>query len=32
MTTENRNSLLLDNGWLTHVSMKMRILGERLST
>jgi methionine aminopeptidase len=32
MTPESRNSLLLRNGSLTHVSMEMRIRGDLLDT
>jgi hypothetical protein len=32
MTPESRNSPLLDNGSLTHVSMEMWIRGDRLGT
>jgi hypothetical protein len=30
MTPESRNSPLLDNGWLTHVCMELRIRGDQL--
>jgi hypothetical protein len=32
MASENRNGPLLDNGSLTHVSMEIRIRGDRLGT
>jgi hypothetical protein len=32
MTLESKNGPLLDNGSLTHVSMEMRICGDRLGT
>jgi hypothetical protein len=32
MTPESQNNPLLDNGWLTHVSMETRIRGDSLGT
>jgi methionine aminopeptidase len=32
MTPESKNSQLLDNGSLTHISMGLRIHGDRLDT